>query len=237
VADQARTWYGIELQSQGFADSVLELEQICERSGRRLVLRDWPFVAFTPGELNSWRPPNRLVTLEALEGRCELRPFAFVRDAIEVYLSRGRPEAFFQFYLGYVNALLERGLKRFRYEDFCEDPDRVMRQICAHLGLTFDPAYRDYAGFHKLRGDVQVKGGSRGTRGGRITRLPRRYLSPLQARVLDRDPLMREANRLLGYPTSYHDAAVPRESWLQRKRDVLDRRLRRLRGILGLDKG
>ena len=91
VQAQAEHWYGIKLEANDFAESILELEKVCEDTGRHLVVRDWSFVNIAPEPYKDTSPVNRLLTLEALEGKCEVVPFAFVRDSIDVWISRGIP--------------------------------------------------------------------------------------------------------------------------------------------------
>ena len=202
VREQAAGWYGIELQSEGHVDNLLELEAICESRGLHLVVREWSFLDFTPSPENGFCPSNHLETLQALRDRCTVYPFAFVRDAIDVWLSRAVPlEAFATSYLRYAQALVQADLSIFRYEDFCRDPDGQMRQICAYGGLPFSEAYRQYDRFTKVNGDVQ--GLSRGLKQGGFAVLPRRRIGTRQRRRLDACLAIRQANEYLGYPVNY----------------------------------
>jgi hypothetical protein len=218
VRAQAEHWYQIAVESDAFADSVQELEQACLDSGKHLVIRDWSLVNFLPHRLNAHNPPHRLLTLEALAGRCELLTFAFVRDSIDVWISRGAPDAneFFGHYLKYVKAV--QGLPTFKYEDFCSNPARVIRQICDLTGLEYSESWRDYRSFKTVHGDVQTARPSRGRRQGTIGTLPRKRISRGLIAAVSQCHDMIKANELLGYPTSYH--SVPREGlgqWLFRK--------------------
>ncbi len=217
VKDQAREWYQIDLKSDNFAEGVQELEQICEHTARQLVVREWTFINFMPYEPNGWNPPNKLLTLEAIEKRCEVIPFAFVRDSIDVWISRGTPAAdvFFEHYLRYVEALLENRVPVFKYEDFCRRPDVILRNICEYSGLTYSDSYQNYASFLNVNGEVQNIDGSRGTRQGRIKLLRRRHLPEDKIMEANENADMVRANTLLGYSASYYDA--PRENvWLNR---------------------
>ena len=134
VKDQAREWYQIDVKSDNFAEGVQELEQICELTARQLVVREWTFINFMPYENNGWNPPNRLLTLEALEKKCEVIPFAFVRDSIDVWISHGSPAAddFFEQYLRYVETLCAKKIPIFKYEDFCKNPAVILRDLCGY---------------------------------------------------------------------------------------------------------
>ncbi len=208
VKDQAKEWYQIDLESDDFIEGILELEQICEDSGRHLVVRDWTFINFVPYENNGWNPPNRLLTLEELEKRCEVIPFAFVRDSIDVWISRGKPPAedFFRHYLCYVEAILEKKITLFKYENFCRKPSTIIRNICEYSHLEYSASYKNYASFHKVNGDVQIPGGSRGAKQRRIKLLSRQQVPEDKINEVNQNADMARANSLLGYPVSYYDA-------------------------------
>ena len=206
VKAQAKHWYQIDITAEHFGAAVLELEGICRDRNLDLAVRDWSFVNFVPCSENGGKPPNRFLTLEALEDKCCVIPFAFVRNAIDVWLSRGgSAEAFFRYYLRYVQNIIERGITVFKYEDFCEKPETVIRQICRLTGLKYSVSYKNYTKFNKVNGDVQNPRGSRGSRLSEIRRLPRRRLAGDRTAELNRNADMIEANRLMGYPDAYEE--------------------------------
>lgn len=210
VRAQALNWYGIDLSTDDFYDGVWELADVCAASGRRLVVREWAYASFVAGNHNDGRPPRRLATLEALSERGPVVPFAFVRDAIDVWISRGMPdiEAFCADYGRYVDAVLASGMPVFKYEDFCRDPGAVIAAICAATGLEFSEAYRDFASFDKANGDLQIPRGARDTRTRRITPVPRKRIGPEKVREIEACPEMGRINRALGYPPSYRQGAA-----------------------------
>ena len=223
VKSQASQWYGIEIKSDDFAEGILELHEICKARGLHLVVRDWPFVNFVPQPENGFTPPNRLLTLEALQGKCEIRVFAFVRDAIDVWLSRGTKANDFAIqYLRYVKMLLEHKIPIFKYEAFCRAPGTVLREICSYTGLDFNESYRRYEAFDRVNGDVQLL--SRGIQQHSIRPLRRKRIRTEKIQELNQCSSMIEANRLLGYPVAY--AAVPCENLLIRVNRVSRRLLR-----------
>jgi len=223
VKSQASQWYGIEVKSDDFAEGILELHEICQARGLHLVMRDWSFVNFAPQPENGFAPPNRLLTLEALQGKCELRAFAFVRDAIDVWLSRsGAVNDFFTNYLRYVKVLLEHKVPIFKYEAFCRAPDSVLREICRYAGLEFNESYLSYEAFERVNGDVQLL--SRGIQQHSIRPLRRKRADRKNIQELNHCSRMIEANRLLGYPIAY--AAVPCENLLIRAKRASRRLLR-----------
>lgn len=212
IKEQAKHWYQIELKSTSYVDSVIELEQICEKTNRILILRDWTFSNFMPHQVNKFAPPNALLTLEALSGNCDLLSFVFVRDAIDVWISRGMPpaEEFFRSYRLYVNAIKEYPV--FKYEDFCREPADTIHKICVYAGIPYAETWRNYLQFRTVHGDVQRSQGSRGVRLGKIQPLPRKRIPFERVREINNCRDMVLANQLLDYPSNY--SSVPREKYL-----------------------
>ncbi len=203
VQEQAKYWYQIELHSKGFVDSVLELEQICTETNKHLILRDWTFSNFMPHSVNDFNPPNKLLTLEALAGKCHLIPFVFVRDSIDVWISRGMPPAedFFKRYLRYSNAVVN--LPIYRYEDFCQQPSEMIRRICELTGLTYTEAWHNYRDFRTVHGDIQSSQVSRGVRRRKIQSLPRKRVPRERVQEVNNCQGMIAANKLMDYPISF----------------------------------
>ncbi len=223
IGEQAREWYGISLSSQNFTDSVLELHDICLQTGRRLIIRDWTFINFshTGG-------PGRLLALEALQEKTNIIPFAFVRDAVDVWISRGMPaaEEFFTLYLCYIRRILDHGIRCFKYEDFCRSPEKVLGELCAMTRLVFSANYKKYASFSNVNGDVQTGSGSRGMRQRAIAPILRRRIPQKKIDEVNDCLQMSEANRLMGYPHYYEGRPV--ESRFHILRDTARKYLQRL---------
>lgn len=213
IKSQAKNWYSIDLKSDGnnFVASALELEKICEKNNRQLIIRDWSYINFMPDKENNYNPPQRLLILESLKGKCKLIPFAFVRDAIDVWISccklisimKYDLEKFFGYYLNYIKAIIDANIPIFKYEDFTLDPGNIIKNICSYSGLQYSSSYNNFNKFDKINGDVQFGNSSRGIRQNNI--------KPLLRRIIPRDKIMAinqcaeiiEANSLLGYPPLY----------------------------------
>ena len=60
-------------------------------------------------------PPNKIITLEALKGNCDIIPFAFVRDSIDSWISLGTDNIkdYFIPYLHYVKILTKENIPIF----------------------------------------------------------------------------------------------------------------------------
>lgn len=204
VKSQASYWYNIDLESDDFAESLLELEKICEKEQKSLVVRDWSFVNFTPLANNNWQPSYTLLALEALQGKTKLKPFAFVRDSIDVWISRGMPDchSFFSSYLKYVKSIIENRIPVFKYEDFCKEPEEILKNICYVTGLEYENVSHRYYTFNKVNGDIQIL--SRGRKKHLIRPLPRKIISKEKIKELHKCSEMIEANQLLDYTTTYY---------------------------------
>jgi len=214
VQSQAKHWYGIDLKSDDFIESVVELHDICQSQGKHLVLRDWSFVNFAPCPENRGCPPGRFLMLESLKNKCELITFAFVRNAIDVCISRGQPVAdFAAYYLAYSTAVIESSAAIFKYEDFCQDPTTTLRAMCKYTDLPYSDSFREYGKFRNVNGDVQ--GISRGNRDRAIRPLPRKWIPPGEVAEIEKCDDLIQANHLFGYSSLYNTGEL---EWIWKAR-------------------
>jgi hypothetical protein len=225
--EQALRWYGIHLKSRDFSGSVLELTEICKQRGLSLVVRDWSFVNFMPMKENNYQAPYRFLTLESLMGKCNMAVFAFVRNAIDIFLSRGEGiNSFSTNYLRYAKAVVNLKVPVFKYEDFCRSPETILKSICALGGINFSESFWDFSSFLNVNGDMQARGKSRGGQHNKIVVLPRKSVSAQKADIINNSEEIKEANKLLGYPVKYEDAPIEIfSSLLQRKYRSLIRKV------------
>ncbi len=217
VKDQAKHWYGIDLKSEGFTENILELYNYCVDNGKHLIIRDFPYINFVPSPLNNKNASNSFSTLEALNGKVDLKHFAFVRDSIDSWVSFGakKPRKYFRYYKKYVQAVIDADMPFFKYEDFCTDTDETMKAICNYAGLEYSESYKNYGSFTTVNGDVgfqdsysNTKGGSRGLKEDSIKLLPRRRIMFKSIFQLNRNKDMIESNKLFGYPTYYSSSQL-----------------------------
>jgi len=205
VYEQALHWYGIQLKNKKFKESIIELNKFCEEHGKKLLIRDWSFVNFVGHEYNNFTPPKRLLTYEEIS---ELNPkiFVFVRDSIDVWISRGTPdvEQFFEEYLDYVKAVKNLNVPIFKHENFTRNPRSTLKEICNTLGLEYKDVIETCINYKNVNGDVQIKEGSRGAKQRKIKPLARKIISVENISQLDKCHKMVEANKLLRYPTTYY---------------------------------
>jgi len=203
VKAQALEWYKIDLQTEDYLESILELESICEKQGDHLIIREWTYPNYFPHQVNSFDPPDKLLTYEVLNPHCKLIPFVFVRDAIDVWISRGMPppDLFFKRYLKYIEDIKDIAI--YRYEEFCDSPERIIRDICNHTGIPYSESWRDYQNNIFVHGDVQTRVLSRGRRQRDIKPLPRRRIPKQMIEEVNHNIDMKKANDILSYPGSY----------------------------------
>lgn len=211
VWDQARDWFDIKLYEREYFTALQELDEICERQGRHLVLREWSYINFNPhAALPSYCPPNKLSTLEGLkERRMAYKPFVFVRDPVDIWISRKMPSPkdFFARYLRYLAAINQTGAPIFRYEDFTEAPSEVLEIICGSVGLPFSEKWRDFPYFIDVNGDTAPNKPVRKNEG-EIRRLERKSIPLWGQHKLAKDVNYKMACEISGYsPTAHPEAS------------------------------
>ncbi len=204
IKKQAEQWYGISLKNNDFKNSAIELNKICCEQNKHLIIRDWSFVNFTPIEKNNLNPPNEILALKELEDRSVT--FAFIRNSIDVWISRGTPpiEEFYEQYSKYIDELIKNNIKLFKYEDFCENPDTELKKICTYLNIPYSDAYKHYNDFTNVSGDIQNFEKSRGIKYRKIVPLKRKSIPNKSIVEINKCNKMIEINKSLGYGTSYY---------------------------------
>lgn len=219
VKEQAKYWFDISIKSDDFREGVLELYNFLRGKHKQLIVRDWTFINFVPHEYNNWNPPNCLLTLELLKEKCNVIPIVFIRNTIDVWISRGMPnvESFSEQYINYLNCIKKYNIKIFKYEDFCSAPKKVMREICKYSGIAYNPRFtEDHVHFTKVNGDVQKTQPSRGERHGRIELLPRRIISEEKIREVNSCKQIQLANEMNNYPAKYTQPKLKKRLWFMR---------------------
>lgn len=206
VWDQAEQWHGIEIKSRNFVESMIEMAEYCEKSGIKLILRDWVFKFYGRPKKKSVEPSFRMETIELLTPHIEVMPFVFVRNAIDMWISFGMRDIspFFDDYYKFISEVKYRGYPIFKYEDFCRNPQAEMRKISEKMELNFDPSFEKNYHLVQANGNTQSKD-SRGIIARKITLLPRKRISYSKIKFLRSSELMKKSNDLLGYSSDYFD--------------------------------
>jgi len=208
IKEQLNIWYNIDIKSDVFKEQVLEIYNYCELNNKILVIRDWSFVNFSNvKKYNQNNPPNEFLILKELKD-FDMNIFGFVRDSIDVWISRGlhNVEDFYTDYLNYANKLVDLGVPLFKYEDFVKNPKIQLKLMCEQIGLEYTDVFETCLNFDKLNGDVQNKTNSRGIKQNIIKPLPRKIINIGQIGKLNNCKKMIKVNSKFGYPTSYYNS-------------------------------
>lgn len=207
IQDQAKSWYNIELESAGFKDNVEDLLEHCNQRESRLIIRDWTVVNYEPMAQNSFFSPNRFLILEELSS---LNPIVigFVRNAIDVWISRGQPEVdlFFKHYYSYIKSLTELNIPIFKYEDFTKFPEEQLQALCSAADIPYAPVADFAVSYRKVNGDIQKGNESRGENQKTIKPLSRQIIAYHNIKKLNSNQDMIRSNEMLGYGMNYFDA-------------------------------
>jgi len=209
LKQQMALWYRTSLGGDTLADVVKDLLCQCERRGLQLIIRDWTHHDFRKSTLNHGRPSYQFKIIRELEEVAELTVFAFVRDAIDVYLS-SKPDLndFAKDYFAYVREILKNNIPIVKYEDIVSSPDHTVRAICDMTGLTYSDSYRLFTENTRCTGDIQLGRVSRGIRQKSVAALPRKRMARKVRSQIDNCDTILQANRLLGYPALYNNGRV-----------------------------
>ena len=209
IKEQAYNWWGINIESDDYFDGIVELHKICNEENKHLIIRDWSFINFVPYVNNKLNPPNRLLTFDGLRNYTDIIPFAFVRDSIDIWISRGTPpiNKFYQQYLKYIEVLLREGIRIFKFEDFVNDPNKIMSELCIFLNIEYSELFLNFENFNKINGD-SFGSDSRGYKRSIIRPLPRKIIKKEKIQEINKCELLVEANRLLNYPTLYDNGSL-----------------------------
>lgn len=153
---QARDWYGLVLHGDSVRwretgePSMLQLITLCEQRARargaRLVLRDWTHLDYVG--VPYVEPQFGFGLRDAIAETFDVVEAITVRHPLDQFLSMLRMEVMQDHlsaipYLKGCAAFAEHAAARgfVRYEDFTNQPDTALRQICESLGIDYDPRW------------------------------------------------------------------------------------------------
>ncbi|NOZ34219.1 MAG: hypothetical protein GXO80_02850 [Chlorobi bacterium] len=224
IKDQLKAWYSIDIKSNTFKGQIQELHNYCEQNNKNLIIRDWSFVNFSKFEkYNQNSPPNKFLILEELKD-FDLKIFGFIRDSIDVWLSRGyyNVDEFYGEYVNYIDELIKVGCPIFKYEDFVKHPQEQLKKIGEEVGVAFSNIFDTCLDYDKLNGDVQNKNKSRGIKQQQIKILPRKKINSEKITEINQCEKMKMVNAKFGYPVTYYNSfwkdtiIVPAKNFIKR---------------------
>ncbi|MBC6443976.1 MAG: hypothetical protein GDA50_00880 [Alphaproteobacteria bacterium GM202ARS2] len=210
VWHQALYWYNIRLKHKDYLSALLELADICERSGRHLIVREW-----CAGHYLGWnhrsRHPRRNYNLFAFRKlpQEKTRAFALVRHGADTFKSLESQQLrwddwsadYATRYLAYardIHKAHQKGLMPlYDYAELCAQPDAFVEKLCSDMALPFDKtALSRFSYIITACGDVAHRG--RHADSTTIRPLVRRVFPSLKHENLYRtNSDLQEADRLL----------------------------------------
>lgn len=209
IKNQLLTNYGIELKSAGYKKNMQELLEYCTKNGKQLIIRDWTFLDFTPHEINAFSPSNRFSNLHLLQEITEVRVIAFVRNPIDIWISRWYPNDFFKVYDNFISELVKTEVKVIKYEDFCLKPEVVMQEICGALNLQYDRSFLDFNKIDFIKGDTRSNFKS-------LIELPnRKFISRKHRISVDSNTYLKKSNGRLDYSNKYDIENIETHNWIK----------------------
>lgn len=211
IKKQALDWYGISLKSDSFNENVKEIYDISIQKGKNLFIRDWSFVNFSPLKENNFNPPNKFLIINEVKG-IEHYKVALVRNAIDVWISRGTPDpdVFFQEYYTYLKQLLKLQPYVIKYENFTINPVIEVKKMLKHVGHSYDIDIdiSKSVNYNKVNGDIQKGNDSRGNIMSTIKLLKRKKINESLIDRINNNEDLKKCNKMLGYPSLYQSSQI-----------------------------
>lgn len=207
VQQQAKIWYGIDIESEEYKAGILELAQKCAQQGKFLIVREYSVRNFNQSAC-------QLSTYELIKADCQVRPFAFIRNPMDVLISwRQHDPRQISRILAYARELQRHAVPLFKYEDFCSQPELEMKAICRYLAIPFSNQFLKYNESLNVNGDWNFsKGSSRGLNAQKIKLLPRKYLNRKAADAIEKSDEFQQTCEIFGYCPLYADPQLEFES-------------------------
>lgn len=179
-----------------FSSSINVLHEHLVSNGQRLVLRDHTHSHYCTGVLSDSRP----TLIEMVRNISRVCSVLTVRHPVDSFLALDKngwrhfePFSLEEYSVRYIRFLeANQGAPIFMYEDFVENPDRVMREICEALQLPYNPDWKSLISTVKLTGDS-------GRSGNRIAPRPRREISEALLEQAVESQSYRNLCKKLGY--------------------------------------
>lgn len=204
IRGQVKEWYGINLKSEGFRENIQELYKYCLEKDKALIIRDWTFGSFVPSRYNNYNPSKEFATLDFVSNYFPVKSFAFVRDAIDIWLSlNASPRTFYDkdliYLYEFVKKIFDRKIKIFKYEDFCKNPKKNMHSICDYVEIDYNEQFMNFFSYYKVTGDTDLPDSSRGLVENKINLLSRRAMSDVLFEEIKTKTKALEINKLLNY--------------------------------------
>lgn len=208
VKAQTKDRLDIDLQSSDYVSQIKELYQILNSQGKKLVVRDWSFVDFTPHDINKNIVTNTLHQYHLLKNHFDLKVFALVRNPIDIWISRKYPPLFFHAYHNFTTVVDASEIPVYHYEHFCEKPKIMLQEICDWVNIKYQSDFEEHYHSVNLQGDRNLKQPSRGTTIKGISRLKRKRIPTRMLHYLKDEHIAKRLNFNFGYINQYFDEEI-----------------------------
>ena len=152
----------IKSLNYNFQDKIHIILEKVEKKNKKLIIRDWCFVDYFG--IPYVEPTYKNSVLETLKEEFNISNFYIIRHPLELYISCFKSFSFFKdnykfdfFIKGYEKFFLHalRG-KIFKYEDFNDNPQDNLKNMCKILNINFNYNFRENLKNIKLTGDVKA---------------------------------------------------------------------------------
>ena len=205
ISNQSERWYNIKIEDTNFINQIKQVKEHCDENNKHLIIRDFSYGSFVPRSYNNFNPSYTLLLLNALkETDIEITVFAFVRDAIDIWLSMNESQKkFYDRELSglhkFTQLLISNSIRVFRYEDFCSNPEKEMRRICEYIKIPYSEEFKNYYKVQNVTGDIRYPADSRSVNEKKIKLLKRRRVSKVIGREIEEKTMVFRINKLLDY--------------------------------------
>lgn len=197
-----------EFSEKSYSQKISDLVNRSQEKGNVLIIRDWPAINFF----------DKLLEGEPLIPSCVLEQDFYLQthgfDCLSVVISRRAADVYesmmrtFQhltisadeFGIAYYQyAQLVSNYPVFHYEQLCQNPVKIIKEICDALEINYDPSFlNNFHHFTACTGDNKLSKPSRGIQLQVITSLPTIKESENYI-AASLDPYCQKADKLLNY--------------------------------------
>lgn len=196
IAEQAYTWFGLltleectlisEAHPKHYGSIIKLLYKRAEEKGCKLIIRDLSYYTLNPNVLrNCFNTKEVVFTRDFKQAYTSFNAVSKKGITLELFAKRA---------LGY--AKIVKDLPLYKYEDFCEEPKEIVKNICKDLDIHYNDNFlEDYHKYFYCRGD---KFGENKSKNFFRKKIVDPTIHDLEKKVQENEYLTK-ANMLLGY--------------------------------------
>lgn len=129
-----------------FLSRIQQADKICSAQKKQLIIRDHSHHDFL---MHDDLPRQKPSVLSLLINEYETKSVVTVRDPKNAFISLEKNQwnsanlSFDQYCQRWLKFLeTYKNIDIYRYEDFCEDPDTILKKMCNTLEIDYSPQYR-----------------------------------------------------------------------------------------------